>query len=177
MQVLISNVMASTIVVSIGVLISKLLESIIFILLYSTLRIYTGGYHAKTSLSCNIVFPLAFIMTLVQEQFMINNYCIWLFAVISYIIIVKYSPVRNVNRTLDKYESEIYHIRSIIISTIMILVLMFADIMTQYLINDDVLLLMNIYSVMSHYMKLVFISIAAFMMLGMYINQRKREVV
>lgn len=97
----------------------------------------------------------------------------------SYIIyiIVKYSPVRNVNRTLDKYESEIYHIRSIIISTIMILVLMFADIMTQYLINDDVLLLMNIYSVMSHYMKLVFISIAAFMMLGMYINQRKREVV
>ena len=67
MQVLISNVMASTIVVSIGVLISKLLESIIFILLYSTLRIYTGGYHAKTSLSCNIVFSLAFIMTLVQE--------------------------------------------------------------------------------------------------------------
>lgn len=177
MQVLISNVMASTIVVSIGVLISKLLESVIFILLYSTLRIYTGGYHAKTSLSCNIVFSLAFIMTLVQEQFMINNYCIWLFVVISYIIIVKYSPVRNVNRTLDKYESEIYHIRSIIISTIMILVLMFADIMTQYLINDDVLLLMNIYSVMSHYMKLVFISIAAFMMLGMYINQRKREVV
>ena len=56
MQVLICNIAGMLTVLIVGILISRLVESIIFITIYATLRIYTGGYHARTPLVCNIVF-------------------------------------------------------------------------------------------------------------------------
>ena len=47
MQVLICNIAGMLTVLIVGILISRLVESIIFITIYATLRIYTGGYHGE----------------------------------------------------------------------------------------------------------------------------------
>ena len=102
MQVLICNIAGMLTVLIVGILISRLVESIIFITIYATLRIYTGGYHARTPLVCNIVFLGTYLVTVMLEALKVNNSVVWIMYLLSCLIILRFSPIENVNKELDE---------------------------------------------------------------------------
>lgn len=175
MQVLIGNIMGMMLIVGISIMLSRLVEGIIFVFLYATLRIYTGGYHAKTSLRCNTFFVLTYLLVLELNELAINSSLAWILFLLSYMIIVRYSPVENVNKDLEDYERIKYKRKSVIISTVIVIMLMAGDIIDKYHSKASVILMADNYNGMSLYIKLVIISIAVLMIIGMNINNRRKE--
>ena len=161
MQVLICNIAGMLTVLIVGILISRLVESIIFITIYATLRIYTGGYHARTPLVCNIVFLGTYLVTVMLEALKVNNSVVWIMYLLSCLIILRFSPIENVNKELDEKDKEIYRNKSLIISTLLLMILLAGDITDRYS-------MMNMYSDISLYMKLVIISIAVLMLYALF---------
>ena len=148
MQVLIGNIAGMLTVLIVGILISRLVESIIFITIYATLRIYTGGYHARTPLVCNIVFLGTYLVTVMLEA------------------------LKNVNKELDDKDKEIYRNKSLIISTLLLMLLLAGDITDRYSNGAVNNIMMNMYSDISLYMKLVIISIAVLMLYAIFKDKK-----
>lgn len=168
MQVLICNIAGMLTVLIVGILISRLVESIIFITIYATLRIYTGGYHARTPLVCNIVFLGTYLVTVMLEALKVNNSVVWIMYLLSCLIILRFSPIENVNKELDDRDKEIYRNKSLIISTLLLMLLLAGDITDRYSNGAVNNIMMNMYSDISLYMKLVIISIAVLMLYAIF---------
>ena len=160
MQVLICNIAGMLTVLIVGILISRLVESIIFITIYATLRIYTGGYHARTPLVCNIVFLGTYLVTVMLEALKVNNSVVWIMYLLSCLIILRFSPIEK--------DKEIYRNKSLIISTLLLMILLAGDITDRYSNGAVNNIMMNMYSDISLYMKLVIISIAVLMLYALF---------
>ena len=107
----------------IGILFNMLFETIIFIITYIPIRIYAGGYHARTQTKCYIfsVFMLISALYIIKLQLMSNILIIILLSIISSIIILSLAPVEDKNKILDEKEIETY--RKIAIKNLVIILI------------------------------------------------------
>lgn len=94
--------------VVIGLLFNMMYESILFLLGFSFLRSYTGGYHAEKGYVCYIFSTVILILTLIVNKLILNiiyiEFVLSILLIMSVIIILLYAPVDNKNRVLDKDE-------------------------------------------------------------------------
>lgn len=99
--------------VIIGILFSMLFESIIFLVSYMVVRVYAGGYHAKTQFRCYIISSLFIVLALLGVRY-INweGFASIIAITIAAVIIFKLSPVETKNKPLDDIETKIYKTKS-----------------------------------------------------------------
>ena len=72
-EILISNILGFSTVITLGMIFDKTLNSVYFLIILLSLRIYTGGYHAKNYFSCNLILNLSFLICLfVSKNCLIN---------------------------------------------------------------------------------------------------------
>ena len=102
--VLLSTLIGFGSIFIIGLIFGKLLETLVFSLIFSILRSFTGGYHATTPLKCNLTYISCYLSTIlfseIFEKRIISNIIILLFSVIS---IFLFSPIENKNKRNDTY--------------------------------------------------------------------------
>lgn len=121
-ELIISELIGTVIVLIIGILFNSLIESIIFMLSLSLIRFFSGGYHAKTYLRCNMVFVtsalLVFITHKLYVQYLIEyNIVIYITVfIISFIIMAIFSPVENENKKIEKSDRLRFKITAISIT-------------------------------------------------------------
>lgn len=97
MNLILSTVINFLIILSIGILLSKFYETIIFMLIYSSIRSQAGGYHAKSKETCLIFFVLGFIVMLASIEYIrIPLYSIGGLLLLSNIVVVGLAPVEPV---------------------------------------------------------------------------------
>lgn len=96
LEMIISTILGVVLVLLCGVLTGSFLHSIIFYVLFVTLRMFTGGYHADTHLMCKLVLCGSFLTT---------NYVCYLFsdedtwgifvslALLNLVTVIFFSPV------------------------------------------------------------------------------------
>ena len=103
-------------VIIIGVIFNMIWQSVIFMIAYSCLRVYAGGYHANTELSCYI-FSLIMIIAVLWliNRILWNTFICLSITVISDLIILLLAPVEDANKPLDHKEIEIFKKRTYII--------------------------------------------------------------
>lgn len=96
------------IILFIGLLMNRLLESLLIILPFMFIRKFSGGYHAKHSWvcvisSCGILFLCVYLIGRIQ-------YCIWnnIIMAIAIISLIIFSPIDSENRRLSDREKKIY---------------------------------------------------------------------
>ena len=63
LEMIISTILGVVLILLCGVLTGSFLHSIIFYLLFVTLRMFTGGYHADTHFMCKLVLCGSFLTT------------------------------------------------------------------------------------------------------------------
>lgn len=74
---------------------------IISFIFYSFIRIFCGGYHAKTYVGCLFISFITFLITIILSlNFNINMYIILILLVSSIIITAIVAPVDNVNKKI-----------------------------------------------------------------------------
>lgn len=171
-EVIISNVIGVVLILVIGVLLKSLWQGILFLLLYSTLRIYTGGYHASSYLKCNSGFVVVYIITLLLFTYVNSNICrsmAWVGVCIGLIIVVGYAPVPNVNRIVSGEKARKYKYASVVIYLLIMIMMVLIDIM--YISG---LGYMVYWADVSLYIKYVLISIVILMLVAMHGNKHQR---
>lgn len=99
--------------VIIGILFSMLFESIIFLVSYMIVRVYAGGYHAKTQFRCYIISSAFIILALLGVKYIIWDGMASIVAIaLAAGLIFKLSPVETKNKPLDEIEKVVYKTKS-----------------------------------------------------------------
>lgn len=100
----------------IGILFKMPIETIVFTLGYIPLRIYAGGYHAKTPFRCwclsNIILAVSLVIVQNAKKCFIAFIVLSLIAVVELIILM---PVEDIHKPLDQNDKKIYKKRGVAI--------------------------------------------------------------
>ena len=93
----------------IGLSCGLFLETLLYLVFYLTLRIYAGGYHAKTKFGCYAISWLMIIsVVLLTKYFPFQTYLMsWTFIPFFFAIFFL-APVSNKNKPLDSLEKQYY---------------------------------------------------------------------
>lgn len=97
-------------IILLGYLFDVLKESIVFLPALYFLRIYAGGYHAKTQTRCLVlsVIIVSVCFGSIKYLYGCSKVIIFLIALITGGIIWKFAPVENQNKLLDNMEKKEY---------------------------------------------------------------------
>lgn len=97
----------------------EVLNGILFVVSFSVLRQYAGGYHASTKIGCYIMsLSSAFVILLIIKYFDFDSVVCLVLLTIFGTIILLLSPVEAVNKPLDQTERSVYRKRTIITALI-----------------------------------------------------------
>lgn len=144
-----SSFICSVLLLLIGAISNTFVESIIFIVFFSALRIYTGGFHAHSFMLCTVI-------TLVNYVVIIYIYR-WLFYYFSKLyvnlpvflltlfVVAVFAPVDNPNNPIDKKQTVVYKRRAIIILSVEIVI--FYALLYVFSYNKGVVLIPALISV------------------------------
>ena len=97
--------------VFIGLLIHMPIESLIFLVAFTPLRSYVGGFHASSYFRCYWLSALAVIVVLITVRFVLRAYHIAVILIIGLIcaaVMFVLVPVQDPNRHLEEIEVRIY---------------------------------------------------------------------
>ncbi len=101
----------------IGIFTNMLSECLIFTIAYIPLRIFAGGFHAKTPMLCTIISAIIlYVNVLLIKRFSENFSCgLFLVTVISVVLVLFFAPISSRNKKLDKKEKRVYHTMTIVV--------------------------------------------------------------
>lgn len=113
-------------IIVVGFIFNMVWQTIIFMVAYSFIRDYAGGYHAKTPFRCYL-FSIAMITTVLWLIKLIpwNGFICFIITVTSSIVILLIAPVEDSNKPLDRKEKEIFRKRTNINLSVLIGVILF----------------------------------------------------
>lgn len=103
-EISISSLLNIILVLSVGVLIHHVLESIIFLSLFILIRSFTGGYHADTYFRCNLLMCVTFVSTTFVNYVTLDNItlpiAIGLICLTEAAVLIL-GPIENKNKPID----------------------------------------------------------------------------
>lgn len=106
LELIISSLVGEMIVLFLGLMLDRLMETLIFILLIKYIRIYSGGFHAKTYIVCNIVFISSYFFSVLvcyKLRSVPSNIILGLMIITVVIAIgamIKFAPIENKNKPI-----------------------------------------------------------------------------
>lgn len=119
------------IVLIISLLTNTFIISAIFIISYTLIREYSGGYHCKTAEMCLLVSIFIYLILLMLFKLnlpQIEN-ALFILSLLSIVPIFIFSPVENINKPLTESEKKKFKVVAIIIG----LALLTASLLTYFL--------------------------------------------
>ena len=124
-EITISSLVGYILILMIGIVTHSFLNSIIFLLCFSSIRIFSGGYHADTYLKCNAKFVLLYFAIIGAEKIFpikIAMYVGVLMVITSVLIMLILSPIENKNKPLTLEEKKEYRKKSIFLLIFWVLI-------------------------------------------------------
>jgi len=115
-------------------ILNRKLELFVFIIFFSGLRVYAGGYHAKTHLECFSISLILFLISALSNSYL-TAYGEIILAVgiaFSVIMVFRLAPAETENKPLSKKERKKYSL----ISRIIVIALSLAAV-SLYFIRDN----------------------------------------
>ena len=104
-EVLLSGILGIINILVVSVLMDSGNRGVLFLLIFIPIRMYIGGYHASSYLTCNICFILIYILTTSVENYVGKwglESILWILVLIGLLIILKYAPLENINKRIPQ---------------------------------------------------------------------------
>lgn len=118
-QLVISSVINLLICIIISLLLDEFVNGILFFILFSSLRRFTGGFHCKTFIMCNMVFSgIVTLVLLINRLFgtVFGEPALFVVTILFCLTcILLFSPVYNKNKELTSIEIRKFKIISIVV--------------------------------------------------------------
>ncbi len=142
MEFLFFKILFYSIVLLVSVIADRVLQMAVFILFFEPVRIYAGGFHAKSRLNCFFISVFMLITIVSAVRFTPDNYLFPMSVMFTYsagIVIWLLTPVGTENKLLDDTEKIVYRRRSklvLILETVVVLIsILFKQYNLPYIIS------------------------------------------
>ena len=102
-ELLLADIVNFSLILIISILFRSLVSGLIFLLCFTTLRSFCGGYHAKTHNVCRLVMMCVFLSVLLCGTFSFIHSIVSVLTlnIISTVTIILFAPVENKNKPLS----------------------------------------------------------------------------
>ena len=121
-ELLISSTISTLVIFLIGLLTNTFWESVIFLISFSAIRVYTGGYHSMTYLRCNIISALSYIAIVVFlylfRDFISNQTVMLSGYILTMLLAIIFAPVKHENKELTTADIKKYKFLSLLMITV-----------------------------------------------------------
>ena len=117
-ELVLSFLFSVAVMLFVGIVTNRILHTILFLLVFITLRSFTGGYHANTYGVCFMVTISVFIVTILLAEYI--NICWWYYLLLLSVglpLIYIFAPIEHHNKPLETNDKA----RCKMISTILFL--------------------------------------------------------
>ncbi|WP_370744111.1 accessory gene regulator B family protein [Ruminococcus callidus] len=113
-EILISTALGLLITMAVGIVLNMFFLSVLYYVIFVTVRQWTGGYHADSYLKCNLTFAGITFFTLGMTKLscmreVYNPTIHGLLLVTVLLIVWKYAPVENLNKPLTEEQKKRNH--------------------------------------------------------------------
>lgn len=150
-EAMLSTVVNAFLILIIGIVTGLLKETLIFLLGFALLRVYSGGYHARTHIGCILTFAGIYgismaIVTLLPEQY--TSLVSLSAGALSLLFILVYAPIEHKNRTFvdNEYKTFKFMARTIVLIEGFIIILI--QLFFQQHLKTALILSLAMFSVM-----------------------------
>lgn len=116
-ELLVSDMISNIIVLITALLMGRVIEMIIFLVVFSSIRVVSGGYHASSYKNCIFVFCTSTILIFLLTEWLVhrNFYGLILaLTVVAELVILMFAPVDHPNRPLTGEEKIKYRKKTIV---------------------------------------------------------------
>ena len=104
LELLFSSVIGTILLLVLGIVLGALIESIIFIVAFSAIRIFAGGFHSQSFILCNIITVLNFVIVLIIYRFfsdiLFSPFVYSIVFGLSFVLCVLFAPIENNNNPI-----------------------------------------------------------------------------
>lgn len=123
-ELILADIINFSLILIIGIIVKKISYSIIYLLMFWTVRRFSGGFHAKTYAVCRITFISIYLLIIFVGN-TINSHIIpyvITFNIISIVTMFLFAPISHPNKKLTDKEKHINKILALITTLIFIIV-------------------------------------------------------
>ena len=123
LELLLSSIFSAGVIITIGARLGRFPETVAFLLTFSVLRSFTGGYHANSYWTCSVITLSVFGIVIILSE-IINVQLFWygILTVIGILLLLIFAPVDNPNKRLTAVQKQKFKIISLaVFMTIIIL--------------------------------------------------------
>ncbi len=117
-EMMISGIIDFLITMIIGILLGCPLNAVIFFVMFVSVRLYSGGYHANTYVKCKVIMTSIFLAVLVISSVKLPLSAVCILMLLLIVTVHFHSPIENQNKPLDDMEKRKYHWISVILSVL-----------------------------------------------------------
>lgn len=121
-ELVISSVVGTSLIILTGILTHTFIECLIYMVVFSFIRIYTGGYHCMTYLKCNIVTIISYILVFLSLRFFgsifANPFIMFGGFALTILLAIFFAPVKHENKELTISEKKKYKTLSVVMITL-----------------------------------------------------------
>lgn len=103
-EVMLSTIINIIVIVFMGLLSSRIIDSVLYCLGFWIIRKFSGGYHCKTYFSCMSAYFLTFLIYLYSSFIFENVYVMLLIDTIALLTFVFLSPIKNRECAEEDYQ-------------------------------------------------------------------------
>lgn len=122
-KLIISDIINFTIVLVVSLILSRVLDGIVFLITLCSIRKFSGGFHAKTFGVCRISMIITFVLVLLASEQLVkctvSMMGVIMINLFSILLIARLAPVIHPNKVLTTEQRRTNKIKSIITSLIM----------------------------------------------------------
>lgn len=140
---LFSTLINIIIMLTIGIAVGIFFETVLFMLMFGILRVYCGGYHAKTHVSCIFIFIAIYGFSMAVAEFLPENFrgaFSILTGIICFVIIFFLAPIEHENKPLIGDEYSKYRLMSRVIAGMQLIAISLITIFFSHALKAAVLI-------------------------------------
>lgn len=131
-----------------GLIMKMFFQSVIFFAVFLVVRRFTGGFHAKSELHCQIISTLSFLISMILIKVSLLNDLVnlcMILQLVSSIVIIILAPSDTPRKELTVDEKRLFRIISsvIVIVLMVISVILFSGVLSVFVIPVTYALLMD----------------------------------
>lgn len=123
-----------------GALIKQKLSTIVYIIVFVSLRQYVGGYHASSRVRCTVMTVMSYMvvmgLVIIVDKWWQSPMIFASTSILSICIIVRYAPIENENKPLSRIQIQKNRKKGVILSILYIIVALLVHLISRRVSNS-----------------------------------------
>jgi len=119
LDALLSTLANLVIIIVIGILLGQFVQTVVFLVSFAALRVFAGGYHARTRIGCTATFIIIYLAGMALQQYTPNMLikpaavCLALASLVSVLVL---APIEHPNRPFQDNEYQVFKTASRVVA-------------------------------------------------------------